>query len=120
MLDVINSFKRTNIMAVEDDLAFEFVPILLDVVMLDHDDHHIHFAEELIEIENLIGYNFFVGEEGVETLQWSGEVALLNVNHLQGGTFADIVDILLVGDAIETNSSVVSNMMLLHNLMDAL
>ena len=66
MLNVIHSLQRTNIMAVEDDLALEFVPVLLDVVVLDHDDHHIHLVEELVEIQDLVLHQFFVREEGVE------------------------------------------------------
>ena len=41
MLNVIHSLKRADVLAIQNDLALELVPILLDMVMLHHDDHHI-------------------------------------------------------------------------------
>lgn len=34
---------RADVVAVEDDLATEFIQVLLDVVVLDHDDDHVDF-----------------------------------------------------------------------------
>lgn len=87
---------RANIVAVEHNLAFEFVPILLDVVVLDHDDHHVNLLEELVEVKNLVFHNLLVGEEWIEALERPGEMFFLNVNHLQGWTFADVIDVFFV------------------------
>ena len=107
-------------MAIQNHLALELVPVLLDVVVLDHNDHHIHLGEELVEVENLVLDNLLLGEEGVEGLERTGEVALLDVEHLEGRAFADVIDILLVGEAVEADAAVVGDAVFLHNLVDAL
>ena len=38
---MIYPLYRTDIEAVEDDFAFQFVPVLLDMVVLNHNDYHI-------------------------------------------------------------------------------
>ena len=72
---MIHPVQRTDIEAVEDDLALEFVPVLLDVVVLDHDDHHVHLVQEPVEVLELVGDDLAVGEEGGEGLERAGEVA---------------------------------------------
>ena len=120
-LDMIHLLsRRADVVTIEHNLAFEFVPILLDVVVLDHDDHHVNLLKELVEVEDLVFHNLLVGEERVEALQRTSEVAFLDVEHLEGRTFADVVHILLVGNAIQAHATVVSNPVLFHNLMDAL
>ena len=77
---MINFFRhRTNILAIQYDLALQFVPILLDVVVLDHNHHHIHFTEELVEIQNLVRNNLLVSEERIKALQRTGEMAFLDI-----------------------------------------
>ena len=48
--------------------CFQFVPIPLDVVVLHHDDYHIHLVDELVEVENLVLDNLLTSEGGVEGL----------------------------------------------------
>ena len=110
----------TNVVAIQNHFALELVPVLFDVVVLDHNDHHIHLGEELVEVEDLVLDDLLFGEEGVEGLQRTGEVTLLDVEHLEGRALADVIDVLLVGEAVEANAAVVGNAMLLHNLVDAL
>lgn len=112
--------ERTNIMAIQNHLALEFIPVLFDVVVLNHNDHHIHLVKELIEVENLVLDDCFLGEERVEGLERTGEVALLDVEHLKGRALADIIDVLLVGEAVEADATVVGDTVLIHNLMNAL
>ncbi len=112
--------NRADIVAVEDNFAFQLVPIHLNMVMLHHNYNHIYLIEELVEIENLVRHNLLVGEEGVEALQRTSQVALLDIDHLERGALAHVIDILLIGDAIETHTAVVGDMMGFHNLMDAL
>lgn len=83
-------------MTVEHDLALELIPVLFEVVVLDHDNHHVHMGEEVVEVEDLVFHNLLVGEERVEALQRTSEVALLDVEHLEGRTFADVVDVFFV------------------------
>ena len=120
-LDMVHVLlDRADVMAIQNNLALELVPVLLDVVVLDHNDHHIHLGEELVEVEDLVLDNLFLGEEGVEGLERTGEVALLDVEHLEGRAFADVIDVLLVGEAVEADAAVVGDAVLLHNLVDAL
>ena len=67
-------------MAVENDFAFQLVPVLLDMVVLDHNHHHVHLFEEVVEVQNLVFDNLFVGKERVEGLQGAGQVSFLNVS----------------------------------------
>ena len=61
-LDMINAFERANIVAIEDDLALEPVPVLLDLIVLNHNDYHIDIGEELVEIVVQILNNVFLDE----------------------------------------------------------
>ena len=47
-------------------------------------------------------------------------MALLDVEHLEGGTLADVIDVLLIGEAVEAHATVVGDAVRLHNLVDAL
>ena len=107
-------------MAIEHNFAFQLVPVLLNMIMLHHNDHHIHLIEELVEVQDLVLDNLLLGEEGVEGLERTGKVALLDVEHLEGGAFTDVIDILLIGESVQSNTAVVGDAMLLHNLVDAL
>ena len=73
---MINSIERTDVMAVEDDLPLEFVPIALDLVVLDHDDYQVNVSEECVEVVVLVRDHILL-DEGVVDLQRLGEVALL-------------------------------------------
>ena len=59
--------ERTNIMAIQNHLALELVPVLLDVVVLDHNDDHIDLGEELVEVKDLAQNKFFVKEKIIST-----------------------------------------------------
>ena len=112
--------NRADVVAIQNHFTSELVPVLFDVVVLDHNDHHIHLGEELVEVEDLVLDNLLLGEEGVEGLERTGKVALLDVEHLEGRTLADVIDVLLVGEAVEADAAVVGDAVLLHNLVDAL
>ena len=105
-------------MAVKDDLAFQFIPVLLDVIVLHHNYHHINFTQELIEIQYLVLNNLFISKEWIEGFKWTSKMTFLDVEHLKSWTFADIIDILFIGDAIETYAAVVGDAVFLHNLID--
>ena len=99
-------------MTIQNHLALQLVPVLLDVVVLDHNDHHIDLGEELVEVEDLVLDNRFLGEEGVKGLEGTGKVALLDVKHLKGRTLTNIIDVLLVGEAIKADTTVISDAVL--------
>lgn len=116
---MIHTLKRANIEAVKYNLALQLIPVQLDVVVLNHDDHHIHVVDEIIEVVELVLCNLVVLQEWVVALQWTGKVTLLQFQHLESGRLAIIVNILLICKAIETHLAVVGDVVLLHNLMDA-
>lgn len=64
---MIDTFKRANIEAVENDFAFQLVPILFDVVVLHHDDYHINIVDELVEVVELVFGYLVVFQERVIT-----------------------------------------------------
>jgi len=106
-------------MAVQNDLPLQFVPVLLDMVVLDHDDHHIHLAQEFVEVEHLTTDHLPV-KQGVIGLEGLREVALLALEELERRALADIVDVLLVGKAVESYAAAVGDAVLLHYLVNAI
>ncbi len=107
-------------MTIQNHFPLQLLPILLNMLMLHHNHHHIHFTEELVEVKDLILDDLLVGEERIKALQRPGEVALLDVQHLEGRALADVGHVLLVSDAVETHPAVVGDAVLLHNLVDTL
>ena len=67
-LNMIYSFKRTDVKAIEDYLALQLVPILFDMIVLNHDDYHVNICKELIEVIVLVLCNLVAYEEWVITL----------------------------------------------------
>ena len=118
--NVIHPNQRTNVETVEHDLAFEFIPILLDMVVLDHNHHHINILQELVEIGVLILGNLAVLKERVVALERTGEMTFLCLKHLECWRLAEVVYVLLVGETIETHAAIVCDAVLLHNLVDAI
>ncbi len=118
--NMIHPFQRANIMTIQHNLPLKLIPVLLNVVVLDHYDNHVYLREELVEVKNLILNYFLLCKEGVEGLERTGEVALLDVEHLESGALTDIINILLVSEAVEADTAIVCDVVLLHYLMDAL
>ena len=81
---MVYSLQRTDIEAVEDYLALQLIPVLLDVIVLNHDDNHIYISEELIEVIVLVLGNLVAYEEWVVALERTCEVTLLKFEHLEG------------------------------------
>ena len=116
---MIHTLQRADVEAVQDDLTFQFVPVLLNMVVLNHDDYHINIVDELVEVVELILCYLVVFQEWVVALEGAGQMALLKFEHLQRGRFAVVVHILLVGKTIEADLAVVRDVVLLHDFMDA-
>ena len=68
ILNMIYSFKRTDVMAIQDHLTLQLVPILLDMVVFHHNNNHIYLVQELVEVQNLVLHDFLLSEEGIEGL----------------------------------------------------
>ena len=114
---MIDVFQRADIMAVQDDLAFQLVPAALDLVVLDHHHDHVHVRKESIEIVILVLHDILVDERVVD-LQRLGQMTFLAFEQLQRRAFADVIDILLVGEAVQAHAAGVRDAVLLHDLVD--
>ena len=108
-----------HIAAVENYLSLEVLFVLEDVLMLYENNYHIDVVEKLIEVRILVLGNHVLLEEWIITTERTCEMALLRLKYLQSGGFAIIIDILLVGEAVESYLAVVGDAVLLHNLVDA-
>ena len=86
--------------------------------MLHHNDYHIDIGEELVEIVVLVLHNVFL-DEGIIDLERTSEMALLNLKHLECWRLTEVIDVLLVGETIEADTTVVGDIVLLHDLVDA-
>lgn len=115
---MVYALQRTDVAAVEDDFAFELVPILPDMVVLDHDDHHIKFFQEFFEVGILVLGYLMIFQERVVAFQRAGKVALLCFEHLKGRRFAEVIYILLVGESVQAHPAVVGDAVGLHDFMD--
>ena len=111
---MINSLQWTDIEAIHYHLTLEFIPVLLDMVVLYHDYHHINILQEVFEIIKLILSNLMILKERIITLQWSCQMSFLCLQELQGRRLTIVVHILLIGQAIETYTTVVCDTVLLH------
>lgn len=118
--NMIHPNQRTNVETVEHDLAFEFIPILFYVIMLDHNHHHVNILQELVEVRVLVRGNLVVIKKRIVALERPSEVTLLCLKHLECWRLAEVVYILLVGETIETHAAIVCDAVLLHNLVDAI
>ncbi len=115
---MINPFQWADIAAVKDYLAFELVPVLLDMVVLYEDDYHVHIVQELVEVVVLVLCDMMSFEERIIATKRTCEVAFLGLEHLECRRLAEVVDILLVGKSIETDLAVVGEAVLLHDFVD--
>ena len=115
---MVGAFEGADVVAVEDDFAFEFVPVLLDVVVLHHHYHEVDVIEEGVEVVILVCHDV-AGDEGVVAFEGTCEVALLSLKELEGGRLAAVIDVFFVGESVETYAAVVGDAFLLHYLVDA-
>ena len=115
---MIYPFKRADIAAVKDYLAFKLIPILLDMVVLYEDDYHVNVVEELVEVVVLILGDMVTFEERIIATERTCKVTFLRLEHLECRRLAEVVDILLVGKSIETDLAVVGESVLLHDFVN--
>ena len=75
---MITIIQRANVLAVEDNLALKFVPVMLDLIVLDHYDDEVDVCEECIKVVVLVRDHILL-DEGVIDLQWFCEVTFLTL-----------------------------------------
>lgn len=108
-----------HIAAVKDDLSLKTLLVVKNMLVLDENDHHVNTLEELVEVGVLILGDPVVLKERVIALERPCEVTLLRLKHLEGRGLTEVVDVLLVGEAVEPHPAVVGDAVLLHDLVDA-
>ena len=113
---MIHPLQRANVVAVQDHLAGELVPAGLDLVVLDHDDDHVHIGEESIKVVILVLRDVLLDQRVID-LQRLGEVALLALKKLQRRTLTNVIDVLLVGQAVHAHAAGVGDAVLLHDFV---
>mgnify|MGYP007026762640 FL=1 len=115
---MIYILKRADVEAIKNYFTLELVPVLFDVVVLNHDDNHIYIGEELIEVVILVFCDLIADEERIVALERTGKMTLLKLEHLESWRLTIIIDILLISKTIETYFAVIVDVVLLHDLVD--
>ena len=117
---MVNSFElMQHVTAVENYLALEGLFILKYVLVLNEYYNHIHLAEELVEARVLVLCNLVPFKKWIVAAERTCEMTLLCFEYLESRRLAIVIYILLVCKTIETHLTVVSDAVLLHNLVDA-
>ena len=79
ILNMIYSLQRTNIETIKNNLALQFIPILLDMVVLNHNNNHIEILQELVKVIILVFSNLVSFEERIIALERSSKMTLLSL-----------------------------------------
>ena len=82
LLNVIHARELDDVVAIQNNLVCQFVYVLLDLVMLHHDDHKITCRKERVKFMILIRYDIF-GDEGIINFQAGSKVAFLTLKQLK-------------------------------------
>ena len=75
---MIHPFQRAHIMAIQHDLPPQFVPVMLNLIVLHHNDDKVHIIQELIEVKELVLDNLLMDERIID-FQRTGEMPLLGL-----------------------------------------
>lgn len=79
---MINSLQWADIETIQYHLSLQFIPILLDMVVLHHDYHQIYVLQEIIEVAKLIFGDFMIFQEWIIAFQWSRQMTFLRLQEL--------------------------------------
>ena len=115
---MVNAGEIQDIVAVQNDLALQFIGVLTDLVVLDHNDHQVAGIQEIIQVMYLIRHNV-LGDERIIDLQRGRQMFLLAFQKLQGRTVAHIIDVFLIGQSVQTYAACIRQAVFVHNLPDA-
>lgn len=104
---------------VDEDAVAEDAGVVLDLGVADHHDHHLQAVQELLHGMDLAG-NLVALDPRVVDLDGAGaEVLGHGLEHLQRRGLADVVDVLLVGEAVDADLRGVGDAALRHDLVGA-
>lgn len=104
---------------VDDDAVAEDARIVLDLGVADHHNHHLQAIQELLHGMDLAGNLVALDPRVVDLDGARAEVLGHGLEHLQRRGLADVVDVLLVGEAVNADLGGVGDAALLHDLVGA-
>ena len=81
---MINIFKWEYIETIQYDLVFDLIPLLLNMVVFNHNHNHIYIAEEFIEIRKDFLLSFLFLKIWIIALERMSEMSLLDIKKLKG------------------------------------
>lgn len=115
LVDVLS--VAADVARVDEDAVSEDAGVVRDLGVADHHDHHLQAVQELLHEMDLAG-NLVALDPRVVDLDGAGaEVLGHGLEHLQRRGLADVVDVLLVGEAVDADLGGVSDAALRHDLV---
>ena len=104
---------------VDEDTVAEDAGVVLDLGVADHHDHHLQAVQELLQGVHLAGDLVALDPRVVDLHRAGAEVLGHGLEHLQRRGLADVVDVLLVGEAVDADLRGVGDAALGHDLVRA-
>ena len=104
---------------VDEDAVTEDAGVVLDLGVADHHDHHLQAVQELLHGMHLAGDLVALDPRVVDLDGAGAEVLGHGLEHLQRRGLADVVDVLLVGEAVDADLGGVGDAALRHDLVGA-
>lgn len=115
LVDVLS--VAADVARVDEDAVSEDAGVVRDLGVADHHDHHLQAVQELLHGMDLAG-NLVALDPRVVDLDGAGaEVLGHGLEHLQRRGLADVVDVLLVGEAVDADLRGVRDAALDHDLV---
>lgn len=115
LVDVLS--VAADVARVDENALAEDAGVVLDLGVADHHDHHLQAVQEFLHGVDLTG-NLIALDPRVVDLDGAGaEVLGHGLEHLQRRGLADVVDVLLVGEAVDADLRGVGDAALRHDLV---
>lgn len=118
VLQLVNVLAvAADVARVDEDAVAEDAGVVLDLGVADHHDHHLQAVQELLHGMDLAGDLVALDPRVVDLDGAGAEVLGHGLEHLQRRGLADIVYVLLVGEAVDTDFGGVGDAALRHDLV---
>lgn len=104
---------------VDEDAVAEDAGVVLDLGVADHHDYHLQAVQEFLHGVDLAGDLVALDPRVVDLDGARAEVLGHGLKHLQRRGLADVVDVLLVGEAVDADLRGVGDAALCHDLVCA-
>ena len=115
LVDVLS--VAADVARVDDDAVAEDAGVVLDLGVADHHDHHLKAVKELLHGMDLAGDLVALDPRVVDLDRAGAEVLGHGLEHLQRRGLADVVDVLLIGKAVDADLGGIGDAALRHNLV---